>query len=221
MFRPSLVLPLLLTVLASGASSAQADESQLWLSSGVALRMPADLDLVIEPQLRLDHDMSELATVMVDNELRFSPLKALRFAVGYRAEYERKDSDEYVVRHRLHIDVSPRLNLGPVRLAYRLRLQEQLRPGSKDGERTKLRNRLGVSYQRLGRWTPTIEGELFHYLGDLDECSLDLIRLTASLSYDFTRNHTAESFYRMQIPQNDQDPLEHILGLAYRLNLHL
>lgn len=207
---------LALAGLGAGAASARADDVQLWVAAGLEQPLARRLTLKVEPQLRLDRDLSRLAAVLGFVGVRYRVAEGLRVGAGYRAEYERNGDGELVLRHLLAADVSARRRLGPLQLSYRLRLQEQLRPGAGDFARATLRNQVALALPRWRRLRPAAALELFHALGDFDGATLDKVRLTAGVELDAEGGHSVEVFYRLELPQDDPtEPNAHIFGLTY------
>lgn len=209
-------LVLVLAGLGAGAAVARAEDVQLWVAAGFEQPLARRLTLKVEPQLRLEEDLSRLAALLGFVGARYRAADWLRAGAGYRAEYERNGDDELVLRHLFVAELSTRARLGRTQLSYRLRLQEQLRPGAGDFARTTLRNQVALELPRWRRLTPAASLELFHALGDFDGATLDKLRLTTGVKLDGKAGHNLEVFYRLELPQDDAtEPSAHILGLTY------
>lgn len=196
------------------AGEARADV-QLWTKAGVGHDLTDDVGVLGDLHLRFDEDVSRFQSLMPEVELRYGPAKWLRLGAGYRLQYTRDGDGDLVVRHRFHGDGSLRHDLGDVRLDYRLRFQEQVRPGANDPSRHTLRNRARVSYRGVKRWTPELGGELFHAIDDGDTIHLDSYRLIVGVAYD-RKDWEVGAFYGLEVPVADTtEPTIHILGLGY------
>jgi hypothetical protein len=199
-------------VLLAGGS-ARADH-QLWLEAGFELQPTSRLELQLAPQIRLDQDVSRFLAFLPELSLRYRAATWLRVGGGYRFEYERNNDGELVVRHRVSADARLRLQLDPMRVDYRLMLVEQYRPSSNDQYRTLLRNRVELRLGAWQRWTPSIAGETFHALGDLDTVVYDRLRLTAGVAHD-RGDHELTMFIRVELHADATDDTDYILGLGY------
>jgi hypothetical protein len=198
------------------ATAAHAADVQVWTAAGASLFPSKRLELTIEPQVRFDENASRVSATFLDTGLQYRIVKWLRLGVGYRPGYERDGSGYMVLRHRLNADARTRFEINPFRIGYRLRLQEQIRPSSRDQYRTTLRNLIDLSYRGWKQWTPGLSVELFHALGDFDGIELDKIRFTVGTRYRIQKQQDLEVFYGVELPQADPTaPMLHIFGLTY------
>jgi hypothetical protein len=204
------------TLLGPAAARAEGD-LQLWLEAGVAKKLDKRFAVGFEQHLRFDQDVSRLQAVMPEVSASYRAADPLRFAIAYRLLYERDGDGALVVRHRGHVEARVRHDVGPVELTYRLRFQEEIRPG--DDPRHTLRNRLSIQLEETKPWLPTIAAETFHRLGDEEAIELRKLRLTAAVVRTFG-DHEAQLFYQVEILQADPlDPVPHILGAGYHYDL--
>lgn len=211
---------LLVAVVAVSPPARAESDAQLWLEAGASHDLSRRFELRFEQELRLDQDMSRVAAVLPGLRAGVEVVSWLRLGGGYRFAYERDGSGDMVIRHRLDAEARPRVDLGPVRLGYRLRYQEQLRGADgMDGFRHTLRNRVDVRWRIARRWGPEAAAEAFHSLGDGETIRLHKVRLTIGGAVDLD-THELELFYRLELPQDDpDDPTLHIVGLGYQLAL--
>lgn len=211
----------LLGLVLAGEARAESDV-QLWTKAGVSGEVAEDVDFGVDLHLRFDENVSRVESLMPDAEIQYALQKWLRLGAGYRFQYMRNGDGDLVVRHRLHAEGSLRLDLDDVRLEYRLRFQEQIRPSSNDTTRQSLRNRAKASYRGVDRWTPAATAELFHALGDGDTIHLDKYRLTAGIAYE-RKKWEVGVFYGLEVPVNVPiDEIEatlHIIGVGYTREL--
>jgi uncharacterized protein DUF2490 len=203
-------------------SVARADDVQVWTAAGTSLIPHRRFELILEPQIRLDDNASRVSSLLFFVGARYQVASWLRATAGYRSEYERDGDDDLVLRHRLTADLGPRLDFGSIRLTYRLRLQEQLRPTSRDQYRVTLRNMLQLSYRGWDRWTPALAAEPFHAMGDLDAFELDKTRITFGVTHDLDKHQEVEAFYRIEVSHGDaSEPTLHIVGATYHCDVDL
>jgi hypothetical protein len=216
MHRASL---LVVAVLAPSLARADSD-AQLWLAAGASHDLTRRVAIELEQELRFDQDMSRVAAVLPELRAGVEVVSWLRLGGGYRFAYERDGSGDLVIRHRLDAEARPRVELGPVRLGYRLRFQEQLRGADgMDGFRHTLRNRVDARWRVARRLAPGASAEAFHSLGDGEAIRLHKLRFTFGTAIDLD-THEVELFYRLELPRDDpDDPTLHIVGLAYAFAL--
>lgn len=197
----------------AGAAPAYAD-GQAWMETGVGLEPAKRFDVELGAQVRFDQDISRFAALLPEASVSYRVRKWLRVTSGYRFEYERDKDGALVVRHRVTGDVRLRWDERRIRIDYRLRLVEQLRPSSKDQLRTVLRNRIGVEYRASKPWIPAADIETFHALGDLDRLDHERLRLTAGVTHS-RGDHDVQAFFRVDLYTDPQDATAYILGLGY------
>ena len=193
-------------------------DRQLWLQPGLGVQPAKRIAIDFTAQTRFDQDISRVAAFLPEASVTYRVKKWLRVASGYRFEYERNNKGELVVRHRIVGDVRLRWDKKPIRVDYRLRLVEQIRPSSKDQLRTVLRNRIGMEYRASKRWIPGADVEAFHALGDLDRLEHDRLRLTAGVTHS-RRDHDVLAFFRVELYTDPQQATAYIVGLAYHYQL--
>jgi len=208
----SMLRAALFTVLATAATPAAAD-NQLWAKAGVSAGLTKRTDLELSYQMRFDQDISRLSSILPEVELAHRFKSWLRIGGGYRLEYERDNNGDMVVRHRLTGDVKLRKELDPVRIDYRFRFAQQIRPDANEEYRTFLRHRFDVSYRRSDPWFPFVSFELFHALDDFNK-----YRLTFGTSYEHDR-HEVEAFFRLELHEEPDLETYNILGLGYTYRL--
>lgn len=196
----------------TGPAAADADLQQ-WNELGVAYDLTRRWSASFDQHLRFDQDVSRVESVMPELGLDRRVRKWLRLGAGYRLQYTRDGDGELRVRHRVHVDARLRRDVGEVRFGYRLRYQEQLRPGANDRVRHTVRNRVEAEYRAWKPWIPSAAIEPYLAIGDGDPVQLDKLRLTVGAAHD-RKKRTFGLFYRIEIPLADEmDPTLHIIGL--------
>lgn len=217
--RPAL---LALPVLAL-STPAQAEDLQTWLEAKLALEPAKRLELSVAPQVRLQlDDPRQLSAAMVDLGVEYGPTRWLALGLTYRPSYERDGDEALVTRHRLAADLMARLDLGDLRLGYRLRLTEKYRPDANNQWKATLRNLVSVTWRGWEDWRPKASAELYVGLDDFDQAERDTLRLTVGTEYALTERQSIEVFYRVETLHADEDtPTLHILGLGWGFDLDL
>lgn len=191
-------------------------DAQLWMEVGMVKKLGKRFELSFDQHLRFDEDISRVESIMPELMLSYRLHKLLRFAVGYRLQYERNNDGALVLRHRGTIDVRPHYEVGPIELSCRARFQEEVRGSlASDDLRHTIRTRLAIALLALASWKPAVSAEPYHRLGDGDAIHLHKVRLTAGVSYEVD-DHEVELYYRVEVAQADPaDPTPHIIGVGY------
>lgn len=212
------ILPIAVLLLLT--SPAGASDFQSWTELGVRCRISREFRLKFDQHLRFDEEfrghsrhkiMPELAAVWRIN-------RYLRLEAGYRYKAEIIESNQAPYTdswHRFHIDVRLRYNIRPVRLRYRLRVQEQFGEPLYEPMQYAftIRNKVGIEARFPCGFVPFLSSELFLRVDVLHKW-----RLTAGLDYEFG-SHTITAFYRMEdMIADTNDANHHILGTAYHFS---
>ena len=220
MRRAALATALVAVGVTAAASTAHAeDDVQLWTEAGLSADVAKRTTVTLDAGLRFDQDVSRLLGFLPELSVTQRLARWLRVGAGYRFEYERDRSGDLVVRHRFELAGRARLDLDPVRLEYRLQLQEAVRPSSNDQYRHTVRNRFDASYQDLGRWVPWASLELHHDLDrDGETFAYDKTWITAGLAVEQGRREL-DVYYRAELPADPMEPTAHILGAGVHVDL--
>lgn len=212
------VIAVALVALAAPTSALADADSQIWMAGGVSHGLGERTRITIEQQVRLDDNVSRLGALMPEAGLDHDPIDWLRLGTGYRLSYERDGSGDLVLRHRVHADARARVSLGPVRVGYRLRFQEQIRgPDGGEDLRHTIRSRLGFELRSLKPLRPGADVEMFHGIAtpDGDDVVLNKIRVTVGTEYALGEQDLAV-YYRLELPRADpDDPVLHIFGVEF------
>ncbi len=196
-----LVLALVLLV-----GTARADVA-LWTEAGVEHAVAPRVDVTFDQQLRFDAGVSRIGAVLPELGVRVRLVRWLRAGASYRYEYERDGDDMMVTRHRFDGFVRARADVRRLRVEVESRIEEEMRPTSRDTERSVLRERLEIAW-RHRRWTPSASVTLFDTLdrGAL----LDKVWWTAGVAHD-RHGREVEVFYRYAV---DAEATLHVVGVA-------
>ena len=208
-------------LLAPGTALAQTDV-QLWTSASLRAELVEDFRLELTQHLRFDEDVSRVLSIMPELSASYDPAKPLRLSLGYRFIYEREQDRQLDDAHRLTFDARLRGDLDPIRISYRLRIQEVFEQKASGLEvRNTLRNRLGVSWDTDTPLTPEVSAEIYTRIGGDKAALFHKLRLTAGASYDID-DVELELFYRLELPIDQPlEPVLHIIGLGFRYDLSL
>jgi hypothetical protein len=212
------------TVLISAAltlASPASAEAQLWSEAGLRYRPGKAWALGAQQQLRFDQDLSRLGNIISDLTLAWRPKKWLRLGIGYRYEWESSKKDERRTAQRGLLQAQLKKRLAIASFSYRLRLQQTAKERQSGIQTTPaLRHRLSVSYAPKTLVTPSLAAELYTRFVGAAPTIWHKLRLTAAAGHALDKTNEIEVFLRLQIPLADPaDPVEQILGLAYRYTI--
>jgi hypothetical protein len=198
-----------------------ASDFQSWTELGVRYRISREFRLKFDQHFRFDEEFREYSRHKIMPELAavWRVNRYLRFEAGYRykAEITESREDPYTDSwHRFHIDARLRYRIKPIRLRYRLRVQEQFgKPWGSDALEFihTIRNKIGIEANFPCGFVPFMSAELFLRVDVLHKW-----RLTAGLDYEFG-SHTVTVFYRLEdMIADTNDANHHILGTAYHFS---
>ncbi len=213
--RALLVALLTLSSLPAQAVGAQHDV-QLWAESGLRARVHRRVSLDVDTSLRLAENIRVVDRVMQSAAFTFRLTRALRLAAGYRVAFKHRENGDDAWLHRLHVDANARHEVGALRVSYRLRWQETFERG--DEPEHELRARVRVALD-LGRTlSPYLGTEVFFALADPQPLATTKWRVTVGVSADLD-DHELSVFYRLQLPRDRDEAVEHILGLSHAFSV--
>jgi hypothetical protein len=209
---PALLAALLLTI---GPAAARAAESQVWLEPGVRYEATKKLSLAFDQHLRFSLDPAQLASAMPDVSVAYDLLGWLRARAGYRFIYERNRFDRFVVRHRIFGDLRARAKWQKIRVADRVRYQEQVTSEVAQEARHTLRNQVALGYD-TDRWIePVASAEVFYRFGGRFGTGVHKYRFEVGAVGD-AADHELTLTYKFEKPiADDNDPSLHIVALSY------
>lgn len=194
----------------------------LWLESGLTYRFNRKVHLDFTQYLRFDDYVRHIESISPELSIEYRPARFLRIGGGYRFIIEPLDyaGTSYTdTWHRFFADVALRHNFNPVRIRYRLRLQEQFGwPRNRQYPRAEyqhtIRNLVELEFAVNKHFAPFISGELF---GRLDDNEGFLFKWWATAGFDIIfAPHSFQIFGRQEGKiQNSQVPYKTIIGLGY------
>jgi hypothetical protein len=187
---PGLALLALLSLYAEFARAetgiVEDNEAELWFGFGARYELIDELRLGVEQQIRLDQNLTRVETLLSDLSLRYTPIRWLRLAVGYRFAVASNDDNEHQLRHRVNVSVGTRHRFRPLILRFRLRYQEEARV--EDEEDTEwvhtARFRIEAQVRHVPVIDPFVGIEAFVRIAD-DDGAFILRKLRGTLGFSF------------------------------------
>ena len=209
-----------LPCLAIGTAQAEvAQDAELWMELGVRYQPVKRLRLSLDQHLRLEDSMSSPQSLMSEFGVRYRPLRWLSVGGGYRLAHVQTDNGIFRRRHRLHVEAATRHNLGPVRLGFRLRFQEEARMSDgSDGDpwRHVLRGRASLQLRRLPV-DPFLSFEVFLRFAN-DDVAAEVRKLRGTLGVEIeTDAGDLDICYRAELGLDALDVV-HIVLLGWHFD---
>lgn len=223
----------LFTVISAISVTAQPDTTVIrdfesWNAIGVKTNIIKNLRLVVDEEIRLKHNASEVDKFFTDASLRYSFLEHFYITGNYRYEREQKKKG-YVTNNRYAGDAGYKQEIGKLELGLRFRYQYQATPNTPI---SKLRLKLSADYN-IKDWKldPSFSAEIFHryYTHDaiqyIDQVvqqpykthDWEKIRFTFGTSYKIRKVGTIQGYYRLERELKQHYPkTTHIIGLSFR-----
>ena len=200
------------------AESVAADDTQVWMESGVRFKTSKKVRVDVAQHLRLDQNVSRVQGVLTDVSLSWRPEKWLRLGGGYRLQFDANKSGQLIPGHRFHLQGGLRTDVQRLTLATRLRFQETFE--HKDGgleNKHSIRHRVGFSVDTDSVATPSLSSELFVRIAGKAPIYVSKMRFTLGVDIKPSKRHVVGTYYRLHVPIFDKgDNREHIVGLNYQ-----
>jgi hypothetical protein len=210
-----------LGVLAYSASAVAESDSMLWASAGVIVELPHEFEVGVVQNVRWDHGMSDLESILPEAEVEFEPLQWLSLGTVYRYIAERSKSGDLEYGHRVLMYTGAEQELGPIELGYRFGFQIKNELDEEELDK-RIRNRIGLKVDTDTAFTPYTAIELYTEPGapDLEHKKY---RMTVGCAAKIADHHRLKIGYRKQteLDEGDEGDVEHILLLDYTFKFSL
>lgn len=208
-------------VVSAIAAPAHAEgDAQLWLELSVDKELSRTWSVNFEQHLRFDEDVSRVAEILPDISVTARLAQWARTTLGYRMQYVRSGSGDFVLRHRPYLAGTARTDvLSDLRLAARLLFTEQIRGLSSEDLRHTLRAKVSAAWRGYRRAKPEVSAEAFFAVADPDSVAFDKLRLSLELSTPLGAGDAGIG-YRVELAHRDpSDPIVHALLVNYSFEL--
>jgi len=205
---------------------AQQKDFQFWPSAGIDLEVRKNLKLMLEEEVRLKENCTQMERQINDLGVGYKFNKYFRAALYYRIEANWKTPDDYRWKQGFYADFALKKTTGNFMMGYRLRLQSSRIEfySNEDNLFSNFINRhkFIVAYNIQNKpITPFIEEELF--LNSVSH-KMELInnRTWLGISYTPGKIHEFSLKYGIDHERLVTDPLtSFIIAFNYTLNLKL
>jgi hypothetical protein len=205
---------------------AQQKDFQFWPSANVDLELSKCLKVMLEEEVRLKENCTQIERQINDLGIGYKFNKYLRGALFYRIEANWKTPDDYRWKQGLYADIAVKQTTGRFILGYRLRLQSSRIEFNSNEDKLLSsfvnRHKFTVSYNIQNKpLTPFIEEELF--LNSVSH-QMEMInnRTWLGITYSSGKIHEFSLKYGIDHERLVPDPItSFIIAFNYRLNLKL
>lgn len=204
---------LLFTIVAcSVPAAAQERDTQLWTEFGLKIPLMKRTDLKIGEEIRLDNDISSFRMNRTTVELEYKLLSFLEVSGAYRLTLK---PDE--LEHSAHANATFKVDIGPLELAWRLRLLRDFFLDEKP--RDELRNRFTIEFEDTPPVKPYISSEVYYSMRD-ERSAFDKFRWYVGLKRDISKKQRMELYYMFQRSIGKKSTeVDTILGVGYSISL--
>lgn len=217
-FRHSILLIAFLSVGVFGQTDN--DDVQFW--SETTVNFPVDkknekLKGFFTGEFRIKENVSNLNDVRLQTGLKYQLTKSIKIQPSYLYKINKNSTDE----HRLLFDATPKKDFAKLAVDNRNRFEHRFRLGGKEDltfYRNRTRLRLSVSKGGEKLFTPYASIEPF-----VDIQKGELFRLDAigGIGKRFTKNVSADAFYRYRTNYQSPNRVEKVIGLRVTTNFNL
>jgi hypothetical protein len=205
---------------------AQQRDFQFWPSVNVDLELRKNLKVMLEEELRLKENCTQMERQINDRGIGYKFTKYFRVALFYRIEANWKNPDDYRWKQGLYADMALKQTAGRFILGYRLRFQSSKIEFNSDEDNLLSniinRHKFSVAYNIQNKpLTPFIEEELF--LNAINH-QMELVknRTWFGISYTPGKMHEFSLKYGLDHETLVSDPItSFIIAFNYKLNLKL
>jgi hypothetical protein len=184
--------------------------------------------IFLTEEFRLRENLTQINLFYTDIGVSYKVIKPLKISLSYRSIEKYQPDQTFNYRHRLMLDVTWRSRLGSWTIAYRQRLQSELRNINRSPSGTVpewyARSKFQVKYDLNKPVTPYIGTELRYQIKDSRNKESDglwhRVRYFAGLDYKLNDTHALGVYYLIQHEFNVVTPQNlYIVGLEYTLSL--
>ncbi len=215
-------------ILTSGSLRAQQIDFWQWNSIALDKKISDKFSIGIDEEIRFYHNASQLNLTYTNLGVSYRPLKFIKIAFLYRFIQKRQDDKSYSLRHRLLFDVSLRHKMKWLTLAYRARIQSQMRDinSSENGKipESYLRNKFDVKFNISKKFTPFLAAEFRYQFGNArmieGNYSFNRGRYYVGTDYEFSKKFSVGLYYMIQWEYNIIYPeRDYVLGTSFSFSL--
>lgn len=212
-------------ILFACTASAQTQDANLWVSSGVSADISDKLSLSYEMQSRFYKNATTLDSYINEIGVAYEPLKNLEISGDYR--YSRKNQEShYEGVHRLALNIAYDYKLDGTGLRLKARVRYQvpfnylgvINDAIYPDNRNVLRFKISAKYTptNLKKIQPFASYEFYKSLSPKNIYNpIDSYRMTLGVSFDLPKRHSIDLYYLLEKEYRSIPHLNHIFGIQY------
>lgn len=220
-----IVFPIIILVLSLTDVNGQYQDFRSWWSGKVSYELTDELEASLDLGQRFRSNSLVYDKTLVTAGLEYEIINDLKIEGGYRFVVLKNDRLNWETRYRVHADLSYDIDIDPVTIQLRERLQygfEELNSvGAYSSNKLVNRNRLKVEYDIFSSpLTLFGSGEFFVDLNERTPFLPSAIRFEAGVELMLSFKTDLEVSYMIDHELNDSNPLTaHVLvvGFSYKL----
>lgn len=210
------------------STSAQYDDAGLWTTINAEKKLKNNFHIFLTEEFRLKENFSQINLFYTDIGVGYRPLNFLKVELAYRSAEKKLITGFYSIRHRLMLDITMKKKYGNFDLAYRHRLQTEVRNvnSSENGSVPEWysRNKFTVRYDLQKKYTPYLSTELRYQIDDLRNIESDQTwhraRYAFGFDYELDKKNKLGLYYLIQHEWNVSLPENlYIIGVEYSVTL--
>jgi hypothetical protein len=204
------------------------DDAGLWATFNLDKKLNDKFSLFATEEFRLRENFGRVNLFYTDLGVEYRPAKVLKVALSYRLIEKNLDDDSYSYRHRFMLDITLKKKFGKFVLAYRHRLQREVRniDTSPNGYLPEWysRNKFTVKLDLDKKISPYIAAEFRYQISNPRAIESDGLwhrsRYSAGLDYKVNKKNAFGLYYLVQQEYNVSAPQNlYIVGIEYSLSL--
>ncbi|SHH32615.1 Protein of unknown function [Wenyingzhuangia marina] len=223
--RPFFLLGMfLMSIYTYGQDTIVVRDMETWSSVGLKHKINKKWTALLEGELRLNNNSSEIKKYFGQFELEYSFSKHFEFSGGLRYTKENDNKGRiqgYRDHFRYNFDGVYKQKINDLSLKYRIRYQNSKELNEDDKLKEIVRFKVDAEYN-IKKWKldPELSGELFRSVGSESNNQLESYRITLGTTFDIHKSAKMKLFYGFDNELNTEFPKAvSILGVKYIYNL--
>ena len=204
------------------------DDAGMWNTINLEKKFKNNLSVFITEEFRLKENFGQINLFYTDVGVGYRPYGFMKVELAYRSIEKHLITGFYSIRHRLMLDITFKRKIKDFNLAYRHRLQAEVRNVNSSDNGTipewYSRNKLTLKYDLKKKYTPYASCELRYQIDDTRNTESEQTwhrgRYALGFDYELNKTSTFGIYYLIQHEWNVSVPENlYILGLEYSLSL--
>ncbi|MFN0031343.1 MAG: DUF2490 domain-containing protein [Flavobacteriales bacterium] len=217
-------LHIIIPLVISCAANAQFKDAGMWTSLALSAELSKKLEVSISPEVRLDENITRLASAFTDAGAQYKFSKRLSISATYRGGVRRNDLF-FDPRQRLQLGVALKKKWNDFTFTYQPRWQFAIAnfAGESDADFvTTVRNRFKVNYSGLKKTDISTSFETFNATENNTNLALQNWRWIGEVERSLNKSQSLSVGYLVQKSLHDSpQEMDFVLLVSYQLQLDL